>query len=147
MKTALALSALVLGLSSAAAMAEDATPSLPPTYIVHKLTGDGIALRALEYENGIYEAKVLATDGSIVTVGVDPGTAELTDAFATKTPRRAKEPPPAIDAAQAIQAAAVTGYWDVREVKFEHGAWRIKAADDSGRLARLAVDGASGTLR
>jgi hypothetical protein len=37
---------------------------LPPAYIIHKLSQDGIKLRALEAERGAYEARVEATDGT-----------------------------------------------------------------------------------
>ncbi len=140
--SATVLSALAAGIA-APAFAQEA---LPPTYVVHKLTADGVQLRALEAEDGIYEAKVLTTDGRIVKVGVDPRTGDLTDAYSHARTRAAKSPEPAVNASQAIMAAAATGYWDVREVDYEHGRWEIEALNDQGRERTVTVDGITGAV-
>ncbi|MEW5727617.1 MAG: PepSY domain-containing protein [Pseudomonadota bacterium] len=141
-----AVSAIALA-SVARAAEAGADATLPPTFIVYKLAQDGIALRKLEAEGGIYEARVEATDGSIVKVGIDPQTAELTDAYSHARPRRADGAAPKVDAAQAVQAVAATGYWDVREIEFEKGGWEVKARDDDGRRAKFIVDAVTGTVR
>lgn len=144
MKTLSALSLIAVAIAIAApAVAQDA---LPATYLVHKLTADGLELRSLEAERGGYEARVVATDGTIVKVGVDPQTAELTDAYSSAKARPATEAAPAIDAAQAIQAAATTGYWDVRDVEYKRGQWRVVARDDQGRSRTIMVNGATGAV-
>lgn len=145
----LAVSAAAIVLTPLVGRAADAAGEapLPPTYIIHKLTQDGIALRALEAERGGYEARVEATDGSLVQVGIDPQTAELTDAYGHARARKADGPAPRVDAAAAIQAVAVTGHWDVGEVEYEHGAWRIDAGDDAGRTRRFTVDADTGAIR
>lgn len=141
--------AIVAALTAASvpALAAEAEAPLPPTYIVYKLTQDGVQLRSLEAERGGYEARVQATDGSIVKVGVDPQTAELTDAYSHARVRKPDGAAPRVDAAQAIQAVAATGYWDVREVELERGAWRVKAQDDSGRMGRFSVDAETGAVK
>lgn len=143
MKTFLTVSAIAL-LAAGAAYAEAA---LPATYIVHKLTSDGVQLRSLEAERGLYEARIEATDGSIIKVGIDPQTAELTDAFSHSRSRPAKEPAPKVNAAEAIQVAAATGYWDVSEVEYERGQWEIKARDDNGDTKRISVDGVTAQVK
>lgn len=143
MKTFATAAAFAL-LASGAAFAADA---LPPTYVVYKLTADGVQLRSLEAERGIYEARVLATDGSIVKVGIDPQTAELTDAFSHAKARTTREPAPRVSAAEAVQAAAATGFWDVAAIEYEKGAWDVTTRDDQGRVRRVSVDGATGLVR
>jgi len=120
---------------------------LPAAYVVHKLTADGIALRGLEAEDGLYQAKIDAGDGTIVTVGIDPFTAELTDDFNRSRPHRAKGEAPKLSAAAAITAVADTGHWDVSEVEYEKGRWEVKAADDQGRVEEFVVDASTGRLR
>lgn len=143
MKTLATVSVLAV-LFSATAWAADA---LPPTYLVHKLTADGVQLRSLEAEHGLYEAKVEATDGTIVKVGVDPQTAELTDAFSHAKARPAQGESPKVSAAEAVQAAAATGYWDVAEIEYERGVWKIDARDDQGRTRRISVDGVTAQVK
>lgn len=140
--------ASAIAIASAAHAADTvADTALPPTFIVYKLAQDGIPLRKLEAEDGIYEARVVATDGSIVKVGIDPQTAELTDAYSHARPRQADGTAPKVDAAQAIQAVAATGYWDVREIEFETGGWEVKARNDDGRRAKFVVDAVTGEVR
>jgi hypothetical protein len=146
---ALAASLVLAGSPFAAAQAADApaAASLPPAYIIHKLSQDGIKLRALETERGAYEARVEATDGTLVKVGVDPQTAELTDAYSRAAVRTAEGPAPVVNAAEAISAVAATGYWDVQDISFKRGAWRVSALDDNGKAGRFTVDGTSGAIR
>lgn len=140
------LSILSIFAFAAAAPALAQEQALPPTYVVHKLTADGLQLRSLEAERGGFEARVVATDGQIVKVGIDPQTAELTDAYSHAKARPAEVAPPKVNASQAIMAAAATGYWDVREVEYKRGQWRVEAADDQGRTRTVRVDGATGTV-
>jgi hypothetical protein len=143
-----AVSALAVGFASTATRADIAADApLPPTYIVYKLTQDGIALRQLEAGHGVYEARVEATDGSIVKVGVDPLTAELTDAFSHARARAADGASPRINAAEAIQAVAATGYWDIGAIEYERGMWQVRARDDQGRSGRFAVDPTTGVVK
>ncbi|MCR6630718.1 MAG: PepSY domain-containing protein [Magnetospirillum sp.] len=146
MKLPVALLGFALGLATTAA-AQAAEPPLPVTHIVYKLAQDGIAVRSLEAEDGAYEARVEATDGTIVKVGIDPQTAELTDAYSHARARRAHGPAPKVSAAEAIQAVAATGHWDVRAIEFERGAWEVKAGDDQGRMDKFRVDGTTGSVR
>lgn len=149
MKTLATLTASILALAlgmSAAGAAEPSAP-LPPTYIIHKLTTDGVALRALEAERGGYEARIEATDGTIVKVGIDPQTAELTDAYSHARARKAEGAAPKVSAADAIQAVATTGHWDIRDIEFEDGAWEVAAGDDNGSMDKFRVDGATGIIR
>lgn len=128
---ALAIALGVSGANSAHAAADAGSEALPPTYIIHKLTQDGIQLRKLESDGRIYEARVEATDGSIVKVGIDPQTAELTDAYSHAGARKAEGAAPRVSAAEAIQTVAVTGHWDVREVAFDRidPRWRQGGSD------------------
>lgn len=116
-------------------------------YLVHKLTADGIALRGLESEDGIYQAKIDAGDGTIVTVGIDPITAELTDDFNRSRTHRTKGEAPKLSAAEAVTSVAGTGHWDLREVEYEKGRWEVKAADDQGVVEEFVVDATTGALR
>lgn len=138
--SALTLAALV---AAAPAFAQEA---LPATYLVHKLTADGVEVRSLEAERGVYEARVAATDGTIVKVGIDPQTAELTDAYSHAKPRPATVPAPRLNASQAIMVAAATGYWDVSEVGYKTGVWHVTARDDQGRSRTVHVDDVSGAV-
>lgn len=146
MKTAAALAIIALGLTSAA-QAGEPDAALPPAYIIHKLTSDGIHLRKLEAENGIYEARVEATDGSIVKVGIDPRTADLTDAYSHARARKPDGAAPGITAAEAIQAVAYRGHWNVREIEFERGVWQVAALDDAGNNEVFTVDAATGAVK
>lgn len=145
MKTLSILTVLAAAAVAVAAPAA-AQETLPVTYVVHKLAADGLEIRSLEPEDGIYEARVVATDGTIVKVGVDPQTAELTDAYSHAKARRDRGPAPKVDAAHAIMAAAATGYWDVREVEYEHGRWEVDARDDRGHSRKLIVDAVTGKV-
>lgn len=146
MKTAAALAIIAIGLTSTA-QAGETEAVLPPAYIIHKLTSDGIHLRKLEAENGIYEARVEATDGSIVKVGIDPHTAELTDAYSHSRARKPEGAAPKINAAEAIQAVAYSGHWDVREIEFERGMWQVAALDDAGNKDVFVVDSVTGSVK
>jgi uncharacterized membrane protein YkoI len=153
MKTRTAV-AVVLGLTFGVAgigavLAGDAVPGqfLSPAQIIQKLTQDGIQLRELEWEDGIYEARVQATDGSIVKVGIDPQTAELTDAYSHSRARTSYGSAPKVNAAEAIQAVAATGRWNVREVELERDGWHVKATDDNGRKKRFVVDAVTGAVK
>jgi hypothetical protein len=138
----------VIALTWAAQAADaGADTALPPTFIVYKLAQDGIRLRKLEVDGGIYKAYVEATDGSIIKVGIDPQTAELTDAYSHARPRKSDGAAPKVEAAQAVQAVATTGYWDIREVEYEKGGWEVKAANDDGRRAKFTVDAATGEIK
>lgn len=145
MKTLPALAvAIVIAATAAPALAQE---SLNPTYLIHKLTVDGVQLRSLEPARGIYRAKVLATDdATVVKVGVDPASVFLTDAYSHAKTGKAKGDLPRLTAAEAIQAAAYTGYWDVRELGYKHGTWLVTARDDNGRSRTVAVDAASGVV-
>lgn len=140
MKTLSILSVLAIA-SAAPAFAGE---PLPATYLVHKLTADGLELRSLEAERGAYEARVVATDGSIIKVGVDPQTAELTDAYSHAKARPSNGPAPKVNASQAIMAVAGTGYWDVSEVEYKRGQWQVEARDDQGRSRTVIVDATTG---
>lgn len=142
MKTLSILSVLAVAIAAPAFAQEP----LPATYLIHKLTVDGLELRSIEAERGAYEARVVATDGSIVKVGVDPQTVDLTDAYSHATPRTADGAAPKVNAAEAIQAAANTGYWDVRELNFKRGQWLVDARDDQGRSRTVTVDGGTGMV-
>ncbi|MGE5476198.1 MAG: PepSY domain-containing protein [Bacteroidales bacterium] len=143
MKTLSILSALAVVAIAAPAVAGE---QLPATYLIHKLTVDGVQLRSLEPESRIYEARVEATDGSIVKVGVDPESVYLTDAYSHASARKPDGAAPKLNAAEAIQAAAYTGYWDVREVKFRDGRWQVDARNDQGRSRTVTVDATSGMV-
>ncbi|MGE5547065.1 MAG: PepSY domain-containing protein [Solirubrobacterales bacterium] len=147
MKTLLSLSAaaLALGLATAAS-AEERIPAtaLPPTHIVHKLVGDGVDLRGLEYERGAYEARVRTTDGKLIKMAVDPLSGDFTDSRSRV--RDDAGPAPRLSASDAVMAVAATGHWDVSEIEYRGGAWMVRASDDKGASARFAVDDTSGQL-
>lgn len=143
MKTLSILSILAVTIAAPALAQEQA---LNPTYLVHKLTADGLELPSLEAERGIYEARVVATDGTIVKVGIDPQTAELTDAFSHAEARPADGATPKVNASQAIMAAASTGYWDVGDVEYKRGQWRVDARDDQGHRRTVTVDATTGMV-
>lgn len=145
MKTLSILSAVVLaGAVAVPAFAQE--QALPAAYLVHKLSADGLVLRSLEAEDGAFEARVVATDGQIVKVGVDARTAELTDAYSHARAHAAEKVAPRVGAVEAMVAAAGTGYWDLREMEYKHGQWRVEAADDQGRVRTVCVDGATGKV-
>lgn len=145
MKTLSILSAVAAIAFTAPALAQEQAP-LPAAYLVHKLAAEGLELRSLEAEDGGYEARVVATDGSIVKVGVDARTADLTDAYSHAKPRRAETDSPRVGAVEAMVAAAETGYWDLRELEYKRGHWLVEAADDQGRVRKVAVDGTTGMI-
>lgn len=140
------LSILAAVATIAAASPALAQEQLPAAYLVHKLSADGLELRSLEAERGGYEARVVATDGSIVKVGVDGRTADLTDAYSHAKPRRAEADSPQVGAVEAMVTAAGAGYWDLRELEYKRGHWLVEAADDQGRVRKVAVDGTTGLI-
>lgn len=148
MKTLSILSAtiatVVLGVSAMPAVAQE--QALPAAYLVHKLSADGLQLRSIEAEDGVFEARVVATDGQLVKVGVDPHTAFLTDDFSHARPGRPEKVAPRVGAVEAMVAAAETGFWDLREMDYEHGRWEVKAADDQGRVREIHVNGTTGKV-
>lgn len=143
MKTLSILAAIATIAAVSPALAQE---QLPAAYLVHKLSADGLELRSLEAERGGYEARVVATDGSIVKVGVDGRTADLTDAYSHAKPYRAETDSPRIGAVEAMVAAAGAGYWDLRELEYKRGHWQVEAADDQGRVRKVAVDGTTGMI-
>lgn len=143
MKTLSILAAVATIAAVSPALAQE---QLPAAYLVHKLSADGLELRSIEAERGGYEARVVATDGSIVKVGVDGRTADLTDAYSHAKPRRAEADSPRIGAVEAMVTAAGAGYWDLRELEYKRGHWLVEAADDQGRVRKVAVDGITGMI-
>lgn len=143
MKTLSILAAVATIAAVSPALAQE---QLPAAYLVHKLSADGLELRSLEAERGGYEARVVATDGSIVKVGVDGRTADLTDAYSHAKPRRAEADSPRVGAVEAMVTAAGAGYWDLRELEYKRGHWLVEAADDQGRVHKVAVDGTTGLI-
>lgn len=143
MKTLSILAAVATIAAVSPALAQE---QLPAAYLVHKLSADGLELRSIEAERGSYEARVVATDGSIVKVGVDGRTADLTDAYSHAKPHRAETDSPRIGAVEAMVTAAGAGYWDLRELEYKRGHWLVEAADDQGRVRKVAVDGTTGMI-
>lgn len=143
MKTLSILAAVATIAAVSPALAQE---QLPAAYLVHKLSADGLELRSIEAGRGGYEARVVATDGSIVKVGVDDRTADLTDAYSHAKPHRAETDSPRVGAVEAMVTAAGAGYWDLRELEYKRGHWLVEAADDQGRVRKVAVDGASGMI-
>lgn len=143
MKTLSILAAVATIAAVSPALAQE---QLPAAYLVHKLSADGLELRSLEAERGGYEARVVATDGSIVKVGVDGRTADLTDAYSHAKPRRAEADSPRVGAVEAMVTAAGAGYWDLRELEYKRGHWLVEAADDQGRVRKVAVNGTTGLI-
>lgn len=149
MKSLCLLSSFALAtILAAPALARDELPpnALPVTYVVHKLVGDGLDLRGLEKEHGTYQARIAAGDGTIITVGVDPLTADLTDAFSHARVRPAKGSAPTVNASEAVMASAATGYWDVSEISYRQGRWEVEARDDHGRERDVTVDEHTGLV-
>ncbi len=147
MKTTIIISAAALGLGTALAVHAAETPSadvLPPTYIVHQLVGLGYDVREVEFEDGVYEAEVRNAEGKIVDVEIDP----ISGALLSAAPAPAPQPDPsvAVNAAAAIETVALAGYWDITELDWKNGAYRIRARDDAGSSARFTVDGRSGQI-
>jgi hypothetical protein len=143
MKTLSILAAVATIAAVSPALAQE---QLPAAYLVHKLSADGLELRSIEAGRGSYEARVVATDGSIVKVGVDGRTADLTDAYSHAKPHRAETDSPRIGAVEAMVTAAGAGYWDLRELEYKRGHWLVEAADDQGRVRKVAVDGTTGMI-
>lgn len=147
MKTKILVSAAALGLGAALAVQAAETPTaniLPPTYIVHQLVSQGYDVREVEFDDGVYEAEVRNAEGRIVEVEIDP----ISGALLSPPPAPATQPDPsvAIDASTAIETVAMAGYWDITELDWKNGAYRISARDDAGSKARFTVDARSGQI-
>lgn len=142
----LAASAVTLLMSATAMAGSSVLPagSLPATHVVHALVVDGLDLRSLDVRHGAYAARIGTGSGEVVTVGIDPVTGEITDAFSSVPARRDESPAPGIDAAGAIMAVAGEGFWDIGRVELKGDAWRVEARNDSGQTGHFMVDAASG---
>jgi uncharacterized membrane protein YkoI len=142
--------AALLALSlPAVARADDVIPAgaLPPAALVHQLVADGHDLRRLDYERGRYEARIRTAQGRLVKVAVDPRTGRPYAPQASWD-KDGKDggPAVAVTAVEAIVAAAGEGHYDVRELEFRDGRYRVTAADDAGIPARVEVDAADGRV-
>lgn len=140
----LAASAVTLLMSATALAGSQVLPAgaMNPAAMVHTLVEDGLDLRSLEVRHGTYLARIGTGSGEVVTVGIDPQSAMLTDAFSSVPARRDAGPAPTINAAQAIIAAAHEGYWDIGAVELKRGAWRVQAQNGN-----IFVDATSGNAQ
>ncbi|MBW7852056.1 MAG: PepSY domain-containing protein [Rhodospirillales bacterium] len=151
-KTAITLaaaSAIGIAIAPLALQASDKVPAdaLPPTYVAYQLVGEGHDLRGLEFEDGAYEARLRRPDGALVKVAVDARTGEARPATDSDRRRADRSPAPKIGAADAIQAVAMEGHWDVVKFKHRDGVWRVVARDDAGVAAKFTVDAETGAVR
>lgn len=148
MKKTLFAAAGLVAILPLASWASDAVPAdvLPPTYITYQLVGDGQDLRGLEYENGVYEARLSGPDGRLSKVAVDPRTGAVLTASSSQGRQAAAAPTPKVNAADAIQTVAMQGYWDIVELKHRDGVWRVKARDDAGKKGTFRVDSETGSV-
>jgi len=143
MSTKIALLATALVAAGTAALADDRIPTtaFPPAAIIHQLVADGYDVRKLEFERGRYDVQVRSTDGKLLKLAADPttGKAYSPSATANRSPRDAGAAVPT-NAAEAITLAAMEGHYDVTELKFRDGIYRIEARDSAGAPARIDVD-------
>lgn len=147
-RTVIGIASLAIGLPLTAAASEGPTADmLPPTYIAYQLLGQGHDLRGLDLEKGIYRARIHTNQDRLVTLGVDPRNGELLPhAFLSEEAPVDRSPAPAFDAGAAMQAVALDGHWDVRELKLREGFWKVEACDDAGVTAEFRIDAKSGQV-
>jgi len=146
-KTLLIAAAGIAGILPLASQASDNIPAdiLGPTYISYQLVGEGHDLRGLEFENGVYEARLGGPDGRLSKVAVDPRSGQVLTASA-ETTRHSRAAAPKVSATDAIQTVAMQGYWDIVELKHRDGVWRVEARDDAGVTGAFRVDAETGAM-
>lgn len=149
MKKPLLVAAVGLaGILPLASWASDSIPAdlLPPTYITYQLVGEGHDLRGLEFEDGVYEARLSGPGGRLSRVEVDPRSGQVLTTGTADQRHGDLAPPPKVNAADAIQTVAEQGYWDIVELKHRDGVWRVEARDDAGRKGTFRVDAETGSV-
>ncbi len=147
------ITAIVAGAGIAAlslpAMAGDIAPpeALTTAYVVHKLASDGLEVRDIEFENGIYVADIATGDGHTYRAAVDPLTATANPhAFANRALGRDEAPAGSLSSSIIVQLLDAAGYPQIAEMEIENGLWKVKARDAAGQKAKLRVDPISGAI-
>ncbi|MBF0327320.1 MAG: PepSY domain-containing protein [Alphaproteobacteria bacterium] len=145
MKTLIAATIAALSLP-VLAVADDRVPEtvLPPAAVIHQLVADGHDLRKVEYERGRYDALVRTADARLVKMAVDPMTGHVI--AASDRAKRTDVQAVPVNAVEAIVAAAGEGHYDVTELEFRDGRYRVQARDDDGKTARVEIDAQTGQI-
>lgn len=114
-------------------------------------------IREVEFEDGLYEAKVYDKEGSRLKVLVDPVTGALKVTkkkslrwFSSKSDDRASDK--AVFAANAMPIDKVwdiiesQGYKAIHSVELEKGYYEAKVIDETGRSLKLMIDPVKGSV-
>lgn len=147
-RTALAAAAAAV-LAVPAALAGDIAPAgaNDAAYVVHKLAAEGQEVREIEFDDGRYEVDIAAGDGTTWRAEVDPFDAAATPrAVPGRRAGRDGAPAGSQSASLIAQAVDAAGYGRIAEMELDDGAWKVKALDAGGRMARLRVDPLTGAV-
>jgi uncharacterized membrane protein YkoI len=145
--TKILIAAAIAALSvPALAVADDRVPEtvLPPAAVIHQLVADGHDVRKVEFERGRYDALVRTNDARLVKMAVDPLTGKAISA--SDRAKRTDVQAVPVSAVQAIVAAAEEGHYDVTELEFRDGRYRVQARDEAGKSARVEIDAQTGQI-
>lgn len=133
----------------ASALASDLAPAdgMSTAYVVHKLAADGLEVREIEFEDGVYVVDIATGDGHTYRAAIDPltGTANP-HAFADRRLDRDRAPANSLSSSIIVQMVDAAGYPQIAEMEIERGLWEIEVRDAAGRETKLHVDPITGTI-
>jgi hypothetical protein len=120
----------------------DKAPSnaLPLAKIVSNLQDQGYnIIKEVEFDDGIYEAKVITAQGQKVKLEINPLSGEIEN--------MPKNTTMAISINDALSKVEKAGYTDIYEIESEHGGYEVKAYETkNNKKVELYVDGQSGII-
>lgn len=130
---------LVLGLAAAGfAFAQGgAAGGLSSSEILQRVEQAGFTdVRDLEFDDGLWEVKALASDGRRVELLVDPTSGEIIDPRST----------PALSATDIQSRLAAQGYTNIRDIEYDDGRWEVEATNPRGESVDLKLDPRDGRI-
>ncbi|ASG68783.1 peptidase [Francisella halioticida] len=132
--------ALSIAMLSSTAMADDIPPagSLPISKIVANIYSQGYdGINKVEYEDGVYKAKVINKDGQEQYLYIDPTTGTVP---AKKS--KIKE----INMSQAINAVPKDRCKTITEIDNSKGAFKVECLDSNNQEVKVVIDAISGKV-
>ena len=94
-------------------------------------------VRDVEFDDGLWEAEVKATDGVWHDVHIDPATGTVID-------RRAGGK--LLSAGEITQKLQASGYTSIHELDLDEAVWDVEAVDAKGQRLELRVNGYTGAV-
>jgi uncharacterized membrane protein YkoI len=140
-KTLLSLSlASLLVMASPLALAESQLPenAISMSKILDNLKGKGvIAIKEIEYDDGVYKAKIITNDGKSDKITFNPKTGEL----------KASENLGGLSAMDIAIKVEGQGYTNIYKMELDSDKkYEVKAVNKDGKRTKLEVDAISGKI-